>query len=215
MLEAGIACIALNLGCSEIPDEEETDDGADTGASDGASGSADSTGQPACDDPETVAVFADEAVLATPMALGEAVMLGRDVARSHIAEMGTMTVEFTTTCAGPVYLWALVWDHSGGVEPDNPDSLYVSVDGGPERPWLYGCGTAEETDMRWWWLAIDAWEGDACEHDPLDLDLPAGTHTVVIRNRESGVDIDVAAIAAVVASHDPAANPSTFLLPPE
>ncbi len=202
---------ALATGCPSDDGPAATTE--DTGSGTAGSGS---SGAPACADPETQGVFTDaaEAVLEGPMALGPADMLMRDVARSHIAEEGTVTVSFTTTCGGPVYLWALVWDIDGGPDPENADSLYVSVDGGEESAWLYGCGTDDAIDSRWWWLPIDAWTEADCDHTPLMLDLPAGAHTVTLRNREAGVDIDVAAIAAVLLSHDPGADPNEFFAPP-
>lgn len=174
------------------------------------------TGEPACADPETQALYADAdtAILADPMGLGFADMLQRDVARSHTAEMGTLTLAFETTCAGPVFFSALLWDYSGGIDPDNPDSLYFTIDDGEEQTWLYGCRTEEDTDQRWWWLPLEAWGGSACDHALLDLELAAGPHTLVIRNREAGLDIDVAAIAAIMVSHDIDADPTQFIDPP-
>jgi hypothetical protein len=80
--------------------------------------------------------------------------LGIDVARSGTSEMGTVTMAFTTRCDGPLHLWALVWDAIGGPSMENADSLYVSVDGGEEQAWLYGCVTEEDVDTRWRWLPV-------------------------------------------------------------
>ena len=55
---------------------------------------------------------------------------------------------------------------------------------------------------------------DVCDRSAFDLVLPAGPHTIVIRNREDGAGTNVAAIAGVVLSHDPATDPSVFLDPP-
>ncbi len=208
MLGVAFAWTALAAGCPGGDDAPAETEGGSTAGTAGSS-----SGEPACE-PETQALYADAAMLTEPMSLGEAEMLQRDVARSHMADMGTMTMEFSTTCAGPIYVWALVWDHNGGIEPENPDSLYITIDDGEEQTWIYGCGTDEDTDMRWWWLPVDAWSGSECDHAPLELDLPEGDHTIVIRNREDGVDVDVAAIAAVVVSHDMEADPTEFIAPP-
>src|SRR5690606_8276372 len=111
---------------------------------------------------------------------------------------------------GPLFLWALVWDSTGGVEPENADSLYVGVEGGDEQARLYGCATEQGVDERWWWLPVQRWTMTGCDHEPMVLELPAGEHSVAIRTREGGGDIDVAAIAAVVVSHDFGLDPSPF-----
>jgi hypothetical protein len=150
------------------------------------------------------------------MELGYADILGIDVARSGTSEMGTLTMTFATTCEGPLHLWALVWDAVGGVDPENADSLYVQVDGGEERPWLYGCVT-DGPDQLWHWLPVEAWTMAECGHEPFVIEtLAAGEHSIVIRSREGGAGgIDVAAIAAVVVSHVPQTDPSTYYMIPE
>jgi hypothetical protein len=104
----------------------------------------------------------------------------------------------------------------GGVDPENADSLYVQVDDGEERAWLYGCET-DGPDTQWHWLPVEAWTMTQCQHEPFVVEtLPAGEHTIVIRSREGGVGgIDVAAIAAVVVSHVPETDPSPFFPIPE
>jgi hypothetical protein len=180
------------------------------GTADGSSGAA------ACGSEDDQLLWANEGVLVAPMGLEQAGLLGIDVVGSRTPEMGTLTLTFTTACAGPLHLWALVWDASGGVDPDNADSIYVQVDDGEEQAWLYGCDTAGP-DQRWHWLPVRAWTMNACAHDPFVVEgLAAGEHTIVVRGREGGTGgIDIAALAAVVVSHVPDTDPSTLYAIPE
>lgn len=207
MIGVAIACIALLPGCPG--DDAGGDSNAQTTGDATASGSG-SSGDMMCTDLDSQVVWANASMLEPPMELGFADMLGFDVARSLFEEMGTVTMEFTTNCPGPVYLFGLVWDLTGGNETENADSLYISIDGGEEQVWLYGCSTAEGTDQTWWWLPIEAWSMSNCDHLPLELDLDAGDHTIVLRNREPGAAVDVAAIAGVALSHDPAVDLDQF-----
>jgi hypothetical protein len=217
---AASALMALSLtwwGCKGDPSEEVD---AGSNASEGtatAGGTADeSTGAPACASEDDRLLYANEGVLVAPMLLENADGLGFDVAGSRTAEMGTLTLSFTTTCEGPLHVWALVWDANGGNDPDNADSIYVQVDGGEEQAWLYGCDT-DGPDQLWHWLPVLGWTMNGCEHDPFVVEtLPAGDHTIVIRGREGGVGgLDIAAIAAVVVSHVEDTDPSAFYEVPE
>ena len=215
---AVFALMALSLtwsGCKEDP-SEATEEGAETEegtATEG--GTADSSGEPACTIEDDQLLFASEGDLVAPMLLEDADGLGIQVAGSRTGEMGTLTLSFSTTCEGPLYLWGYVWDSSGGVDPENADSLYVQVDAGEEQAWLYGCET-DGPDMLWHWLAVEAWSMNGCEHEPFAVEtLPAGDHTIVIRGREGGTGgIDIAALAAMVVSHVEDTDPSTFYEPP-
>jgi hypothetical protein len=190
---------------------------AESGGTASEGGTADgSSGAPACTVEDDQIMFASDGALLAPMALEDATDLGIDVAGSRTPEMGTLTLSFSTTCEGPLHLWAMVWDSSGGIDPENADSIYVQVDGGEEWPWLYGCDT-DGPDMMWHWLPVRAWTMEECDHEPFVVEgLPAGDHTVVIRGREGGVGgIDIAAIGAVVVSHVETTDPSTFYEIPE
>lgn len=210
------ALLALSLsgaGCTPDPageGETGTEGSEGTAATEG--GTADgSTGAVACGSEDDELLWAYDGMLVAPMALENATGLGIDVAGSRTPEMGTLTLTFTTTCEGPLHLWALAWDANGGIDPDNADSIYVQVDDGVEQAWLYGCET-DGPDQLWRWLPVEAWTMTDCAHDPFVVDaLPAGDHTIVFRGREGGVGgIDIAAIAAVVVSHVPETDPSTL-----
>ncbi|MCX4244983.1 hypothetical protein [Paraliomyxa miuraensis] len=207
------ALAMLGPGCTPNADGESAETGNDdtTGTATEADTADGSSGTPACAaEPNTQVAWTRDGVLMEPMTLGDADVLGIQVARSGADEMGTVTVEVTTTCEGPLYLWALVWDESAGDEPNNADSLYLSVDGSEETTWLYGCSTV--ADYTWWWLPVQTWAGNGCTHTPLWYEVEAGTHSIVVRNREGGVGgTDVAAIAGIVVSHDAGIDPSQFL----
>lgn len=182
-------------------------------ATEAASGTAADSGQAACTDPETTVLWAEDGEVVEPMAIALAPGLGNiGVARSWIEGMGTLSVNFTTTCDGPLYVWMLAWDRVGGVE-DNADSHFVTIDDGEETEWLYGCNTPVTSPGLWQWSVIDRWTGEGCQHEPLELELAAGEHTIVVRNREEGAGQDVAAIVGLVVSHDPDADPLIFLDP--
>lgn len=203
---------ALALGCPAGDQDESSESSGSSGESSGTAGAMiEPTGE-ACEDPETDVLWGYDGALADPMELGDAGQLGIQVARSQVAEEGTLTLSFSTTCAGPIYLWALVWDSLGGVDMENADSLYYSVDGGEEQAWNYGCFT-DGTDERWWWLPLDSWSMTDCDHNPFELMLPVGEHTIVVRNREAGGGPNVAAIAAVVYSHDPEVDLTQYIDP--
>jgi hypothetical protein len=198
LLGIGLAWIALVPGCT--PNASGTDTVEPTGETETAESG--SSGEMMCTDDDSQVLWATEGMLTAPMELALADSLGFDVARSLMAEQGSLTLSFTLACDGPLHMFALVWDMTGSNEPENADSLYISVDGGEEVTWLYGCSTVADDDERWWWLPIEVWTMSNCDHVPIELDLAAGEHTITLRNREQGAAIDVAAIAGVVVSHD-------------
>ena len=195
-------------------EESTAADSAETeaAATEGASGTA-SSGEEACTDPETMVLWAEDGEVVDPMAIALAPGLGNiGVARSWIEGMGTLTLEFTTACDGPLYVWMMAWDRMGG-EEENADSHFITIDEGEEVEWLYGCNTPAESPGMWQWSIIESWTGDGCNHDTLELDLPAGDHSIVVRNREEGAGQNVAAIVGVVVSHDPLVDPLIYLDP--
>lgn len=214
-----IALIAAwTTGCTEPSSEvEETSGATEQGtASEGGSADAPSSGEPACTDQDDQVLWANEGTVVAPMEVNFADALEIEVVGSRTPEMGTLTLEFTTTCEGPLHLFGMVWDANGGIEPDNADSIYVQVDDEEEQAWLWGCDT-DGPDQRWHWLPIRAWTMTGCEQDPFVVEsLPAGLHTITFRGREGGVGgIDIAALAAVVVSHVEETDPSSFFPIPE
>lgn len=180
------------------------------------SGEEASSGSAACEDPGTQVLWAFQGEALEPMELVPSETFdGLDVARSWQGGLGTLTLEFATECSGPVYLWTFAWDEVGGTETDNADSFYVMIDEDEEFTWQYGCNTpASAAQGRWAWLPIQVGAEEGCEQLDLALDLEAGDHAIVYRNRENGVGINVAAMVGVVVSRDPFADPYQFLEPP-
>ena len=164
------------------------------------------------DEPETDVLWAEDGAVADGMSLQFSPTLGRSFAWSGEADAGTLTLEFELECEGPVYLWGLVWDFIPGFAPPNADSYSVIVDGGDNVPWVYGCDTGGGMqDGQWYWLPVGSFDSRPCTLERLELDLEAGPHTIVIANREPGSMANTAAIAGMVFSHDPDADPSQFL----
>ncbi|MEX1361496.1 MAG: hypothetical protein AB1Z98_00095 [Nannocystaceae bacterium] len=195
----------------------------DSTSADG-SGDATTTGQPGCSDPETTLLLAADGELTGDMALHEWPDWSFDYVRAYGPD-GSLTLSFDLECGGPLFLWALVYDLLGDEamvqNPENPsspfagdnaDSLFVAVDG-QEQPWLYGCNTPADETYVWQWSEIQASPEEDCDHVDLELDLPPGGHTIVIRNRESGMGLNGMGIAAVALSHDPDTEPLMLLDP--
>lgn len=143
-------------------------------------------------------------------------------ARSYAEGVGTATFPFDAACEGRLFFWGLVWDENDGINQNNADSFYFTFDEVPTTNsgmvWLYGCGTEGMPDGSWSWqplanvVEIDNQNG--CVDG--DIDPPqftAGPHDLVLLNRESGFDLNFAAIAALVVSDDPDFDPATLYDP--
>lgn len=188
-----------------------TDDTTDSGEEEESDGTAESSGDPACEDPDTQALWVEDGTLIKPMLYFEGSTIGIPVAYSVVEESGIVIMDFSLNCDGPLYLWGLMWDFMPGpAAAENPDSYYFSIDGGEERLWEYGCDTYSENG--WQWLPVESLMA-GCDHTPLVLMLDAGAHTIEFRNREAGGSSNVASIAGVALSHDPGIDPVMFLDP--
>jgi len=216
---ATFALIALSLtwsGCKTEPSEAEAGSEGSEGTATASETADGSSGAAPCTNEDDQILWAADGMVVAPMALEDATALDLQVAGSRTPEMGTLTLELTTTCEGPIHMWAMVWDANGGIDPENADSIYVQLDDYEERAWIYGCDT-DGPDMLWHWLSVRAWNEDGCEHEPYVIEsLPVGEHTITIRGREGGVGgIDIAAFAAMVVSHVEDTDPAAFYEIPE
>lgn len=163
---------------------------------------------PPCPDVEESIIWADEGMLTAPMQLAVATGLPTMplYAYSEEAEMGSITVEAVLECDATIYGWALVLDPSPGIGGDDPDSYYVSLDGGPELPWEYGCAFASG-DPEWRWVAIDPL---GCGDTPMGLPVSSGPHQLTARNIEPANEGVTGGIAAVFLSTDQGSDPNVF-----
>ncbi len=233
-LSRGLAALALAAACDPNSNSEAGDgdgDGDDTqgdattqgapatGTTTGdnpadVSGSP-TTGGPSCELAESTVLWAADAALVAPMELTFVEDLNIQVARSWQAEQGTITMPFDLLCGGPIYLWGLVWDSDVAGAADNADSFFLRMDTGDEIVWDYGCDVPVAEGGAWNWVPIDTSNGVDCRPQPLELDLSDGGHTLVLRNREPGSGPNVAALGAIVYSHDPEIDPAFFFTIPE
>lgn len=190
--------------------------GTSSTAADSSSSSGSSGGTGSCGDGEApTVIWAEEAVLVEPMELVPAPVLPGEpmAARSYAGGAGTIAFTFELPCATSVEIHALVRDAIAGVQPDDPDSYFVSVDRQPEEIWTYGCATGRLGNDTWLWQRLAVTSRAECDAEPLAFDLDAGPHELVLRNRESGGNLEYAAIAAVVVTDDPAFDPKRLYDP--
>lgn len=139
-----------------------------------------------------------------------------DAAWSAVAGDGAITFEVDVPCERTYFLSGLTWDHIHGVSncsgTTNADAYMVSVDGGPEIQWAYGCQGCSNADDVWTWTIVHEYMASGCVTNLWSLALPAGTHAVRFRNLDAGsFDLpnpNVAAIAAMAISDDAAWLPS-------
>lgn len=216
------ATTSAEVSTGDGPSTDSAGTGTSTGATQTSSTTADmvdtsgdASTSTSCEGDPTAIAWADDAIVVLPMELVMAIFLPGEpaMARSYAADMGTITFEFELPCPTTLYVHALVWDVTGGALPENADSFHVSVDGGSEWVWAYGCATQGMGDGVWAWLPINEWTEVDCDATPVTLELPAGVHEIRLRNREAGAGNDFAAVAAMVVSDDPSFDPTSLYDP--
>jgi hypothetical protein len=207
---------AVTTGPGDTTDGTTTTGAPDTTTTgpDESSSSSESTGPPdttmAVDPCDGLFVkeiaLVEDAVVVAPMEKFMSDMEEALVAISTVAEAGTVTFTIDLECDGVYSLWGRALDLEKGAHPNDPDSFYVQVDGGPESTWVYGCQT-EDLVENYNWLRVRAW-GNNCMN-PVDVTptLTAGSHTFRFRNREAGNQNEVAALSRIVLTNDPAYVP--------
>jgi hypothetical protein len=158
-----------------------------------------------------IALVADATVVA-PMQTAMS-MIGEGLyAFSEIAELGTVTFDVDLPCDDTYYLWGRVWDADAGTGNNDPDSYYVSIDGGNDQTWFYGCQTEGEGDG-WSWQIMKAGTLNANCNSAVDItaSLPAGTVQVKLRNREvANFNDDSAHVARILVTNDANYVPSNM-----
>jgi len=182
-----------------------TTDISTTGPPETTTGPPETTGQPQCDELYLKTILlVENATVVAPM---EKLMSGKGentIARSEVAEQGSVTFTIELPCDGPVAVWGRVQDTNPGLVNSDPDSYYVSVDGvdDTDAGWYYGCQT-EGKASGYHWLRVTTSAEPACGGPEWTPDLGAGTHSFRLRNREPvAFDDDIAAVARLLITND-------------
>jgi hypothetical protein len=102
---------------------------------------------------------------------------------SQTAEQGTDSISFSAPSLADYVIWARVLAPDG-----NTDSVYVSMDGGPED--VYDMA-GSLWSPNWQWTVVNGRDnGSPLQLHPRIFTLSAGNHVVTIRGREPGAAID-------------------------
>lgn len=190
-------------GGSDTSGDGTSGDGGGTTADDGQTSD---TGDPSGPCQETVRelVLVEGATVTPPMQTAVSEMGEGTVAFSEVAEQGTVAFLADLPCSDTYHVWGRVNDFNPGThDSGDPDSYYVTVDTGQELTWFYGCGTTDSP--QWTWQPVHDGElGADCDAGTiLEVDLDAGVHTIVVRNREEAWFDSFAAIARILVTNDP------------
>jgi hypothetical protein len=124
---------------------------------------------------------------------------------SNQADNGTVVFQLDVPCEDTYYVWGVVWDAWPGAHGNDPDSFYAKVDDGNESQWIYGCQTGLAQGGGWFWLPVihDPDPNNGCDDiEDQSYDLPAGKHSVTLRNREWPSGNSIAAVARVLVTND-------------
>ncbi|RMG94138.1 MAG: hypothetical protein D6705_16985 [Deltaproteobacteria bacterium] len=123
------------------------------------------------------------------------------------ADAGRITWSFEALDDLQADIYALVYDDLPGLQNLDPDSYWLSLDGGPEMRWAYGCYTASWPEARWGWVPLLPLVSGNCSADAPTYDVPAGVHTISLRNNEPEQQGRIASIAAIYIAPTPAPDP--------
>jgi len=134
-------------------------------------------------------------------------------AASTVNDEGTIRWAFSTDGPAEIEIFGLVFDDIPGLDSPDPDSYYVSIDGFPEFPWVYGCDTVTWPNPQWGWVAVRPVLGNTCPASLVTYNLGSGEHTLQLRNREGMVEDTFASIAAIYLAVTPAPAPDTIYDP--
>jgi hypothetical protein len=160
-------------------------------------------------DPVTIVLPVRDAQAEAPMQLAYDPSVGT-YAFSPVANKGRVAMSVTVPRAGRYYLWGHVWEAAHGGSRGDADSFFVYVDGGQERLWHIGCQNERDGLVdgggAWRWQRVrEMPNSDSdCVLEDFAFDLDAGTHRIVIRNREQATSPESAPrLAAMVVTTDP------------
>ncbi len=153
-----------------------------------------------------IALVADAEVVA-PMEKVMSQMGEGMIARSTVENAGTVTFTVDIECEGKYSLWGRALDLNAGAKQNDPDSYFVQVDGGQEVTWIYGCQT-DGMPNGYNWLRVRGVGNNCSNPNDVAPTLTAGSHTFRFRNRESGNQNAVAALARILLTNDPGYTPT-------
>lgn len=161
----------------------DSDGGHDGATDDGATGSAAGVD---CTQTHVLTVLVSEAEIVPPMQRGQSELGEGEFAFSEVEGDGLIRFDVDVPCNDTFWIWGRVLDQQDGTTLENdPDSFYVSIDGGPAVTWFYGCQTSDTSGVWSWALADDnEFQRDCDLAEPMAPWLDAGPHTVELRNRE-------------------------------
>ncbi|MEM7154301.1 MAG: hypothetical protein AAF799_15755 [Myxococcota bacterium] len=207
-------------GDGEVPSDDSatsgggTDDGDPAGTDGGSEG--DEGGAVECPADVFEMLWSEDAMLQSPMTYGvaESAVGSPMIALSEVAEEGTISFEVDIPCGGDYRIFGLVWDiYPGAWSQDDADSFHVSLGGGDEFRWSYGCQTdGQENALSW--QSLHSAEDDDCTISPVSVEFPEpGTYVIRLRNLEAGSGSAVAGIAGLAVSSDWDADPHGLYSP--
>ena len=150
-----------------------------------------------------------QAKLVEPMELVADSEVGPYV-RSPVANKGRAAFELHLPRRGRYHVWGLVWEPKLGGDRGDSDSFLVYVDDGAEHLWHIGCQNEVLSPIpgpgHWRWQQIHEMPNadSDCIVEPFFLELTAGPHELVVRNREEAPTADEAVrLARLVITDDP------------
>ncbi|HEY0137314.1 MAG TPA: hypothetical protein VGB85_24695 [Nannocystis sp.] len=179
------------------------------GSTGGSTTEVDTTGAPETTGPpcepgfyKQVVLVAD-AVVEAPMVKVMSDMGEGMIAYSPTEGMGIASFTFDLPCADEVAIWGRALDLMPGLNMTNDaDSYWVSADDGAETGWFYGCQTLGQPAGYHWLRVTSATLDQTCLAQPWTLSLPAGSHTIHLRNSEAASEQTVATIARLLITND-------------
>lgn len=145
----------------------------------------------------------DDAVIMWPMEKEWSQFGEGTLASSPSANQGTVDFTINVPCSDNYILWGRVVDQYVGAHDYDPDSFFVNAGGLGEVTWIYGCQT-DGNQFKWSWERVQQNFNSSC-NGPAAVTVPlaAGTHHIVLRNRESENDGARAGIARLIVTNDP------------
>jgi hypothetical protein len=124
-----------------------------------------------------------------------------EYAYSTTAEQGHVDFTLDLPCPSSFAIWGVAWEYNPGGASGDADSYWVSVDGGDDAKWHFGC--INDTGQNWTYSRFSDMPANDCVIDDIVYQLDAGQHTIRVRNREMAYNPDLAAaVARILVTND-------------